>query len=133
MEKIAPTQSSVKEAEIALENFIQNILPGEMVQFKTTDNDISIVADFAWCDIETGREFSRRLLILSDPRNLQVRVCVESAFQTFECETCFHVERVGTFFRDEAATELEPLLHRAFERMLNWQITPENIWDFIQF
>jgi hypothetical protein len=132
MDRLAPTQASISEAEIALENFIKNVLPGEMWKFNTTDNDIISTADFSWCDISTGREFSRRLLMLSDPHNLQVRVCIEAAYQTFECDTCFHVERVGTFFRDEAATELEPLLRRAFERMLNWQATPENIWDLIQ-
>jgi hypothetical protein len=126
------TQITKNEAEIILEDFIKNTLPGEMYRFKTTENDIAIVGDFSWQERPGGQEVSRRLLILSDPHNLQVRVCAEAAYQTFECDTCFHVERVGTFFRDEAETALVPLLRRAFDRLLNWEATPDNIWDLIQ-
>lgn len=120
------------EAVTTLEHFIKNDLPREMPRFTKADAAIDMWVYFVWCDIKTNKEFSRRLLVLSDAVSLQVRVCIEVAYQTFECDQCYHVERIGTFFRDEADTELEPLLRNAFDRMMKWQPTPENIWDLIQ-
>ena len=84
---------------------------------------------FFHCSFNGPHELSRRVLIVADASSPIVRVCTEVAYELFEVDIHYKVERVGTINRNQLRSGLVPLLQTAFSRLVSWRPTHDNIWD----
>ena len=92
------------------------------------DNEADV---YMSCHLVAEGEPSRRVLVVSDKHSPIVRVCIEAAYELFEGDIHHHVQRIGTVNRDETGTKLVPLVREAYDRLMAWKPTHENIWDYV--
>jgi hypothetical protein len=120
----AITQLNTFEAESALDIFINGDLQGALEHIRNLNASV-----YLSCRLDSSAYNGRRLLVVADANQDLVRVCVEAAYELFEGDTHYHVERIGTSSRSGARDELPRLLHQAYDRLISWKPTHENIWD----
>ena len=84
---------------------------------------------YSYCSFNGPDELSRRVLVVADQNSPVVRVCTEAAYELFEGDINYKVERIGTVDRSQVKTDLVPLLERAFQKLVSWKPTHDNIWD----
>jgi hypothetical protein len=112
-------------AEKLYQDFVTYNVPNMLGLLEEDANDIH----FFYCSFNNPEQLSRRVLVVADGGSPVVRVCIEAAYELFEGEINYKVERVGTVQRQEVRQGLIPLLDRAFERLVSWRPTHDNIWD----
>ncbi len=121
-----PGQKSAELAARSFEQFLYNELAQATPRFGDSEAEI-----YVYCHLAPEGEPSRRVLIVTDRRSPIVRVCIEAAYELFEGDVHHYVQRIGTVNRDETATKLIPLVREAYERLMAWKPTNENIWDYV--
>ncbi len=84
---------------------------------------------YMWCHLAPPGEESRRILVVADRHSPIVRVCIEAAYALFAGDIHHYVKRIGTVTRAEIAGGLTPLVSEAYQRLMAWKPTHENIWD----
>jgi|GEM_PF-1869955 len=120
----AIAQVNTIEAESALETFINTDLKDALGHI----NNIS-ASVYLYCCLDNVQHAGRRILVVSASNEEVVRVCIEAAYELFEGDTHYYVARIGTADRDKAGAEVPALLRKAYESLVNWKPTHENIWD----
>lgn len=118
------TTLGVTETEKLFENFVAHQVP-TMYELLENPDDIS----FFCCNFSQPKELSRRVLVVADASSPTVRVCIEAAYELFEGDINYKVERVGEIYRRQVRQELINLLQTAYARLISWRPTQENIWD----
>lgn len=118
------TTLGVTETEKLFENFVAQQVP-TMFELLEKPDDIS----FFCCSFSNPKELSRRVLVVADASSPTVRVCIEAAYALFEGDLNYKVERIGEIYRQQVRHELVSLLQVAYERLISWKPTQENIWD----
>ncbi len=124
--KIIPSQELAHLAADSLDKFLQTELVEAAPRFATNDSEI-----YMFCHLAPEGEMSRRMMVVSDFGSPVVRVCIEAAYELFEGDVHHFVQRIGTVNRDEVAIGLEPLVRQAYDRLMAWKPTHENIWDYV--
>lgn len=105
-------------------DFMTNTVPGILKQLED-ENEIH----FFHCDFNGPDELSRRVLVVADASSPLVRVCIEAAYELFEGDINYKVERIGTVNRAQVGSGLVPLMHKAFAQLVGWRPTQDNIWE----
>ncbi len=105
-------------------DFMTYEVPGIVEQLANV-NDLH----FFCCSFNGPDELSRRVLVVADASSPIVRVCIEAAYELFEGDIHYKVERIGTVDRSQLRTDFLPLLERAFDKLYIWRPTHDNIWD----
>lgn len=105
-------------------DFMTCEVPGMMEQLAKPDE-----LHFFYCSFNGPDELSRRVLVVADASSPIVRVCIEAAYELFEGDIHYKVERIGTVDRSQLRSDFVPLLERAFDKLYNWRPTHDNIWD----
>jgi hypothetical protein len=111
-------------AENAFEHFINSELAPASLRFGNSEAEI-----YMYCHLAPEGEPSRRLLVVTDKQSAIIRVCIEAAYELFAGDIHHYVNRVGTVNRDEADEKLIPLVREAYDRLIAWKPSHENIWD----
>ena len=118
------SQINTVEAETALDNF----LGGEIQDAQSLFQDFS-TRIYLFCYLDQAENTGRRILVCSEVNEKEVRVCIEAAYNLFAGDTNYHVERIGTTPREGATLDLPRLLQQAYDKLIKWKPTHENIWD----
>jgi hypothetical protein len=107
----------------AFQSFLANELTPALPEISNPANRV-----YLYCHLRPEGEPTRRLLVVSEPGEVVVRVCIEASYQLFDGDTHYHVRRIGSTSRENTAG-IEPLLHSAYEELLAWRPTHESIWE----
>lgn len=116
------SQESADLAALAIERFINVDLIEAAPRFSDIETEI-----YMYCPLAPNDELSRRVMVVSDQRSPVIRVCIEATYELFEGDVHHFVQRIGTVNRDEAATNLAPLVRQAYDRLVDWK----PIWDYV--
>lgn len=117
-------QEHTQLAARAFDLFVHTELAQAAARFENSEAEIYI-----YCHLAPEGEPTRRLLVVTDKHSQVVRVCIEAAYELFAGEVHHHVERVGTVNRSDMNTDLENLVREAYQRLIAWKPTHDNIWD----
>ncbi len=117
------TDSSQLSAQRNFEQFLNDLAAASS---RFADNEAEI---YMFCHLAPENEPGRRVLVVTDKHSPIVRVCIEAAYELFAGDIHHYVQRIGTVERQETRTKLVPLVREAYERLMSWKPTHENIWD----
>ena len=118
------TQVNTLEAENALDNFISGDIRDAQTHFRDLATSI-----YLFCRLDEAEYTGRRILVVSEVNEKELRICIEAAYNLFDGDTNYHVERIGTVEREMAWSELPQMLQKAYDKLIMWKPTHENIWD----
>ncbi|MEI6045940.1 MAG: hypothetical protein WCS37_16445 [Chloroflexota bacterium] len=119
------TRPTSEFAEKAFQNFLAAELIRSLPRISAPNDRV-----YLYCHLVPEGEPSRRLLVVSEPEEKVVRVCVEATYELFEGDVHYHVRRIGTAPREQAdEKQLEGLLQTAYSELMAWHPTHESIWE----
>ncbi|HEX2916200.1 MAG TPA: hypothetical protein VH186_35900 [Chloroflexia bacterium] len=118
------TRESGEMAELAFNHFMQTVLDEGARRFSDYESGI-----YMYCQLAPEDEAGRRVLVVSERYSQVVRVCIEAAYELFEGDVHHYVQRIGTVERETVSSNLEPLMRQAYNSLMAWKPTHENIWD----
>lgn len=118
------TQVNALEAVDALDNFISGDIRDAQSHFQDLNTSI-----YLFCRLDQAEYLGRRILVCSEVKEKVLRICIEAAYNLFDGDVHYHVERIGTVDRNRAWAELPQMLQLAYDKLIMWKPTHENIWD----
>ncbi|NWJ45600.1 MAG: hypothetical protein HXX08_06955 [Chloroflexi bacterium] len=120
----AITQVNTLEAENALDRFIKGDLQDAIDHIQQINASV-----YYSCRLDNLESKGRRIMIVADANEDLVRICIEASYELYEGDTHFFVERIGTSNRSEARERVPNLMQRAYDRLITWKPSHDNIWD----